>query len=102
MAMIVGAVVIRRDFEETFHSDVLARFKGALPVELAFQELSDVPNGFRVPAVREDRPWGTGHAVWSARKAVCEPFCVINADDYYGRDSFNVMADFLRGAGHSG
>jgi MobA-like NTP transferase domain len=91
--------VIRQDFEASFRADIVDRFVGALPVELAFQDLSDVPGGFRVPEARGDRPWGTGHATLAARHVIREPFGVINADDFYGRDSFEKLGAFLREPG---
>jgi len=64
-------------------------------VDYVFQALDALPAGCTVPARRE-KPWGTGHAVWCAREAVHEPFAVINADDFYGADSFNRLATFLK------
>jgi UTP-glucose-1-phosphate uridylyltransferase len=93
--------VIRREFEDAFRTQVLARFEHVLPVELVFQELGDVPPGFDVPAGRGERPWGTGHATLAARHVVHEPFGVINADDFYGRDSFEKLAGFLSQPGLS-
>lgn len=85
--------VIRRESEAVFRSEVGSRFSGALDVRLAFQDLDDVPAGFRVPADRT-APWGTAHAVRSARSQVAGPFCVINADDYYGPGSYRLMAQW--------
>jgi dTDP-glucose pyrophosphorylase len=87
--------VIRREGEAAFRERVVSRLEPHLPVALVYQEMSDLPSGFQVPAERA-KPWGTGHAVLAARHEIREPFCVINADDYYGRDSFQVMADWLR------
>ncbi len=92
--------VIRRDFAEQFEQSVAARFAHALDVALVFQEMSDLPAGFTVPADRQ-KPWGTGHATLAARHVVKEPFAVINADDFYGRDSFATLAGFLRQPGLS-
>ena len=91
--------VIRQDFEASFRADIVDRFAGTLPVELAFQDLNDVPDGFRVPEARGDRPWGTGHATLAARHVIHEPFGVINADDFYGRESFEKLGGFLRQPG---
>jgi UTP-glucose-1-phosphate uridylyltransferase len=63
-------------------------------VDCAFQEIADLPSGFAPPAGRA-KPWGTGHAVWSARGALTENFAVINADDFYGADAFAQLHDFL-------
>jgi hypothetical protein len=87
--------VIRRDGEAAFRERVVARLEEHLPVTLAYQKMDDLPAGCQAPATRT-KPWGTGHAVLAARHEIREPFCVINADDYYGRDSFQVMAGHLR------
>ena len=87
--------VIRRDFEEQFRRDVGARFEKHVEVAYAFQDLRALPTPFQAPADRE-KPWGTGHAIWCAREEVHTPFAAINADDFYGRDAYAVMADFLR------
>ncbi len=86
--------VIRRDFEEIFREKIGARYAGRIAVDYVFQSLDALPDGFTVPAGRE-KPWGTGHAVWCAREAVKENFAVINADDFYGADSFAQLATFL-------
>ena len=66
--------------------------RGASTVDYVFQSLEALPAGCAVPAGRE-KPWGTGHAVWCAREAVREPFAVINADDFYGADSFAQLGE---------
>ncbi|HEY0947266.1 MAG TPA: NTP transferase domain-containing protein [Opitutaceae bacterium] len=86
--------VIRRDFEAAFRENVGAKYAGRVAVDYVFQALDALPGGFTPPAGRE-KPWGTGHAVWCARDAVHEPFAVINADDFYGRDAFGQLAAFL-------
>ena len=86
--------VIRRDFEAVFRAQVGAKYAGRIAVDYVFQALDDLPSGHAAPAGRE-KPWGTGHAVWCARTAVREPFAVINADDFYGPDSFVQLARFL-------
>ena len=86
--------VIRRDFETQFRETVASRFEKHAEVVCVFQELSMLPPGHQSPAARE-KPWGTGHAVWCARDALQEPFAVINADDFYGADSFRQLAAFL-------
>jgi len=86
--------IIRRDFEQAFRDFVDARFANAIPVEYVYQELGDLPDGYDCPAGRE-KPWGTGHATLAARTAVNEPFAVINADDFYGRDAYEKLAGFL-------
>lgn len=87
--------VIREDFAEAFRHGIGGRFADRIPVDYAFQRLDDVPTGFRVPDDRQ-KPWGTAHAVRAARHLVAEPFAVINADDFYGRDAYQVIADYFR------
>ncbi len=89
--------VIRRDFEALFREQIGARYAGRVAVDYVFQSLEALPAGFTPPPGRE-KPWGTGHAVWCAREAVGENFAVINADDFYGADSFAQLARFLRAA----
>ncbi|HEY5779928.1 MAG TPA: sugar phosphate nucleotidyltransferase [Terrimicrobiaceae bacterium] len=89
--------IIRRDIEEEFREKVGARYKGNVPVDYAFQQLDFLPNGFSVPADRK-KPWGTAHAVWCAREAITEPFAAINADDFYGRETYEVIGRFLKAA----
>ena len=86
--------VIRKDFEKDFREKVVSKYEGHLPVEVVFQSLEDLPEGFTVPEGRT-KPWGTNHAVLMGKDVIKEPFAVINCDDFYGRDSFNVMAKFL-------
>ena len=88
--------VIRHSFEEEFRRHINAdHFGGRIEVEHVFQELDSLPKGFSVPAGRE-KPWGTNHAILMARDVIHEPFAIINADDFYGRDAFQVMANHLR------
>lgn len=87
--------VIRRDFEEQFRTQVGRRFENEIKVEYAFQDLNDLPSGFAVPPGRT-KPWGTAHAVLAAEGVVHEPFLMINADDFYGRDAFAKIAADLR------
>ena len=86
--------VIRRDFEKVFREQVGRRYESRGDVDYAFQQLDMLPPGFSVPAGRE-KPWGTTHAIWCARDAVCGPFAAINADDFYGRDAFSQLAVWL-------
>lgn len=86
--------VIRHDIEAAFREAVGARFEKRLPVEYAFQELNKVPAGFAVPSSRT-KPWGTAHAILMAEDVIREPFAMINADDFYGADSFRVLGEFL-------
>ena len=87
--------VIRKDFEQDFREKILKKYENMIPVELVFQGLDALPDGFSVPAERT-KPWGTNHAVLMGESVIHEPFAVINADDFYGRESFEVMAGFLQ------
>ena len=82
----------RADFEDTIGK----RLKG-IKVEYAYQCLDDIPEGAVIPEGRE-KPWGTGHAVYAARELINENFAVINADDFYGRESFEVVGEYLKTA----
>jgi UTP-glucose-1-phosphate uridylyltransferase len=87
--------VIRRDIEAPFREAIGGKFEKRIAVDYVFQELDKVPAGFTIPHGRT-KPWGTTHAILMAEDVVREPFAAINADDFYGRESFQVMADFLR------
>ena len=86
--------VIRKDFEEDFRNKILSKYEGHVPVELCFQSLDALPEGFECPADRV-KPWGTNHAVLMAKDVIKEPFLVINCDDFYNRDAFQVIGKFL-------
>lgn len=86
--------IIRKDIETSFRDSVGGRFESRVDVAYAFQELTDLPAGFSVPADRQ-KPWGTAHAVLTVADAVHEPFAVINADDFYGASSYRRVAEFL-------
>ena len=90
--------IIRRDFEDQFKMQITDKYSGRFTVEFAFQEINDLPNGFSCPNGRE-KPWGTGQAILCSNKLIHEPFAVINGDDYYGRESFNVIADYYNNGG---
>ena len=87
--------IIRRDIEAEFRERIGSRYKGNVAVDYVFQQLDFLPNGFSVPADRT-KPWGTAHAIWCAREAVTEPFAAINADDFYGRETYEVIGKFLK------
>ena len=88
--------VIRKDFEQEFREKILSKYEGRIPVELVFQSIDKLPEGFTCPADRS-KPWGTNHAVLMGADVIREPFAVINADDFYGRNAFEVMAaDLMR------
>ncbi|MDO4191610.1 MAG: sugar phosphate nucleotidyltransferase [Bacteroidales bacterium] len=92
--------IIRHSFEQEFRTQVLSKYKDRIAVEVVFQELNSLPEGFVCPEGRE-KPWGTNHAVMMAANVVNEPFAVINADDFYGSDSFVVLSKFLQSVEHS-
>lgn len=87
--------VIRQSFEADFRSVVVNKFENIIDVEIVFQEITDVPEGSTYNPERK-KPWGTNHAVLMGRDVIKEPFAVINADDFYGQESFAVLAEFLR------
>ena len=92
--------IIRRDFEREFKSRITNKYADKIQIEFAFQDLNDLPDGFSCPEGRE-KPWGTGHAILSAADLIHEPFVAINGDDFYGRESFKVVADYYnQGANH--
>ena len=86
--------VIRKDFEEEFTKKIVKKYEKKIPVELVFQEPNMLPEGF-TPNPERVKPWGTNHAVMMGKSVINEPFAVINADDFYGRESFKVLADYL-------
>ena len=86
--------VIRKDFASTFQATIGNKFEEHIEIDYAFQELSDLPTGFSLPKNRKN-PWGTAHAVRSARNLIHTPFAVINADDFYGRDAFIKIAQYF-------
>lgn len=86
--------VIRKDLEKDFKEIIGKHIEKVVEVEYAFQELNDLPDGFSVPEDRA-KPWGTGQAILCCKGLVQEPFAVINADDYYGKDAFVLVHDFL-------
>lgn len=87
-------IIIKKNIEEAFDQAVGSRLKKHIEVEYAYQDINSIPTGYTVPEGRE-KPWGTGHAVLSCKDMIDGPFAVINADDYYGRDAFKVIYDFL-------
>ena len=86
--------VIRRSFEDDFKNHIFSKYENFIEVDYVFQELDVLPEGIDVPEGRI-KPWGTGHAVLVAEPKIKEPFAVINADDFYGKDSFSAIASFL-------
>ena len=86
--------IIKEENLRDFHDTVGKRVEKAIKVDYAFQKMDDIPSGFAIPDGRT-KPWGTGHALLSARDKVNEPFAVINADDFYGREAFVKLHEFL-------
>ena len=94
--------IIRKDLEADFREIIGNRIEKVCPVAYAFQEKENLPAGYTCPAERK-KPWGTGQAVLSCKGIVNEPFLVINADDYYGKEGFRLAHDFLvENAGKAG
>lgn len=87
--------IIRQSIADEFKAVMQSRLPAHIPVVYVAQELDMLPTGYEVPAGRE-KPWGTGHAVWVASRLIAEPFAVINADDFYGYESFRLVVDFLQ------
>ena len=87
--------VIRKEFYKEFRSLITDKYLGEIQVEFAFQELDNLPNGFFCPVGRE-KPWGTGHAILTTKDLIQEPFVAINGDDFYGLESFKVVAEYYQ------
>ena len=90
--------VIREEFYNEFTSLITDKYLGKIKVEFAFQELENLPADFSCPEERK-KPWGTGHAILSAKDIIKEPFVAINGDDFYGLESFKVVADYYQNGG---
>ena len=90
--------VIRKEFYNEFRSLITDKYLGKIEVEFAFQELENLPADFSCPEGRK-KPWGTGHAILSAKDIIQEPFVAINGDDFYGLESFKVVADYYQNGG---
>ena len=86
--------VIRKDFEKDFREKIISKYEGHIPCEVVFQSLDAIPEGFKVPEGRT-KPWGTNHALMMGENVIHEPFGIVNCDDFYGRDTFEVMGKFL-------
>ena len=85
--------IIRKDFQKQFKQKVSNKYKNKIDVEIVYQDLNDLPGSFRCPNERS-KPWGTGHAILAARNAISEPFVAINGDDFYGKESFEVISNY--------
>ena len=92
--------IIRKDIEEEFRSVIGNRIGDQIEVEYVYQDLADIPAGFEVPEGRT-KPWGTGQAVLAAKNEIDTPFIVINADDYYGKEGFKAVHEYLVNGGKS-
>nr|WP_321408966.1 sugar phosphate nucleotidyltransferase [uncultured Carboxylicivirga sp.] len=86
--------VIREDFADVFKARFEPRLAGKIKTEYVYQDLKDLPEGYSVPEGRE-KPWGTGHAILMAKDVINEPFAIINADDFYGREAYKQVFDFV-------
>lgn len=86
--------VIRQSFESEFKEKVTKKYEHLIPIEIVFQELDNLPEGFELNPERV-KPWGTNHALMMGKSVIKEPFAVINADDFYGRNSYKVICDYL-------
>lgn len=87
--------IIRESFSEEFKALFNAKLKGKIEVDYVFQELNALPEGYSLPENRT-KPWGTTHAILAAKNVIREPFCALNADDFYGYNACKAMADFLK------
>jgi len=87
--------IIREELEAPLKEHFAANLAGRMDMEFVCQRLTDLPDGLQCPATRQ-KPWGTGHAIWCARNVLQGQFACINADDFYGAESFRVLADFLQ------
>ena len=87
--------IIKKDFYEAFRDSIGKRVSKLIKVDYAFQDLNDLPEGFKCPEGRE-KPWGTAHAIYAARDLINDDFIIINGDDFYGRDAFMVAANYIR------
>ena len=92
--------IIRKDFEDEFKSKISNKFSDDIHVKFIFQDIHSLPTGYSAPKERI-KPWGTGHAILCASKIIDGPFNAINADDYYGRESFKTIADYYNNGNNS-
>ena len=86
--------VIRKDFEDDFRLKIVSKYENYIPVDVVFQSLCALPEGFTCPLERT-KPWGTNHAIMMGKEVIHEPFAVINADDFYGHNSFITLCEAL-------
>ncbi|MFV0248340.1 MAG: sugar phosphate nucleotidyltransferase [Tenacibaculum sp.] len=86
--------VIRKEFESDFKQQITDKYKNHIEMDFVYQDTQNLPEGFN--SVKRTKPWGTGHAIWCCKNAISENFAVINADDFYGSESFNIIARHLK------
>lgn len=86
--------IIKKDFYEAFRDSIGKRVSEIIKVDYAFQDLNDLPEGFKVPEGRE-KPWGTAHAIYAARDLIHDDFIIINGDDFYGRETYETAFKYL-------
>ncbi len=86
--------VIRKDFEDEFKEKILSKYEGKIETDVVFQSIDALPEGYKCPPERI-KPWGTNHAIMMGENVIKEPFCVINCDDFYNRNSFEVIGRYL-------
>ena len=89
--------VIRHDFDKDFRDIVLKKYQGLIETVVVYQEIENLPDGYEANPKRE-RPWGTNHAILMGADVIKEPFAVINSDDFYGPESFDILASWLKEA----
>ena len=89
--------IIKKDFFKEFKESIGKRVEKIIKVEYAFQDLNDLPEGFKCPVDRE-KPWGTAHAIYAARDLIKDNFIIINGDDFYGQQTYQVAYDYLKNA----
>ena len=85
--------IIREEFKSDFENQITSKYNDSIAIEFAIQDLNDLPDGYSCPDFRE-KPWGTGQAILAASDIIDEPFAAINGDDFYGRESFQLIADY--------
>ena len=90
--------IIRKDFKDQFKEKIINKYNNRIKTELVYQDLNDLPGSYKAPIDRE-KPWGTGQAINAVRTKINEPFVVINGDDFYGLESFQVIADYYLNGG---
>ena len=92
--------VIREEHKELFEESICKRIEGKVDYAFAYQKLDDIPKGFKVPEGRE-KPWGTAHAIYCARKEIKGNFAVITSDDFYGDEAFKDLSESLNSEDYS-